>query len=159
MSQAVYDEPFIVALAPSHPLARRKSIASDELKRETMLLLGSGHCFRDHVLAVCPELSRFSQETAGIQKTFEGSSLETIRHMVASGIGITVLPWLATPGPGGDGLLKYIPFAAPVPSRRVSIVWRKSYTRTAALAALRAAILRLKLPGVSMLPNETVLSH
>jgi LysR family hydrogen peroxide-inducible transcriptional activator len=55
--------------------------------------------------------------------------------------------------------LKYIPFAAPVPSRRVSIVWRKSYTRTAALAALRAAILRLKLPGVSMLPNETVLSH
>ncbi len=57
-----------------------------------MLLLGSGHCFRDHVLGVCPELMRFSQNADGIQKTFEGSSLETIRHMVASGVGITVLP-------------------------------------------------------------------
>jgi LysR family hydrogen peroxide-inducible transcriptional activator len=159
MSQAIYDEPFIVAVPPAHAFAGRRAIAADELKRETMLLLGSGHCFRDHVLGVCPELSRFSQESAGIQKTFEGSSLETIRHMVASGIGITVLPWLATPGPGEDGLLRYIPLESPPPSRRISIVWRKSYTRVAAIAALRSAILALDLPGVTMLPDAAPLSH
>ena len=97
VTQAVYDEPFVVAVANHHPWAKRKHVKSMELKDETMLLLGTGHCFRDQVLEVCPELSRYSQASAGIQKTFEGSSLETIRHMVASGIGITVLPWTAMP--------------------------------------------------------------
>jgi len=97
VTQAVYDEPFVVAVPNGHPWARRKHVKSSELKEETMLLLGTGHCFRDQVLEVCPELSRYSQASAGIQKTFEGSSLETIRHMVASGIGITVLPWMAMP--------------------------------------------------------------
>ncbi len=97
VTQAVYDEPFVVAVPNGHPWARRKHVKSSELKEETMLLLGTGHCFRDQVLEVCPELSRYSQASAGIQKTFEGSSLETIRHMVASGIGITVLPWTAMP--------------------------------------------------------------
>jgi LysR family transcriptional regulator, hydrogen peroxide-inducible genes activator len=97
VSQAVYDEPFVVAVPNGHPWARRKHVKSSELKEETMLLLGTGHCFRDQVLEVCPELSRYSQASAGIQKTFEGSSLETIRHMVTSGIGITVLPWMAMP--------------------------------------------------------------
>jgi LysR family hydrogen peroxide-inducible transcriptional activator len=97
VTQAVYDEPFVVAVPNQHPWARRKHVKSAELKEETMLLLGTGHCFRDQVLEVCPELSRYSQASAGIQKTFEGSSLETIRHMVASGIGITVLPWTAMP--------------------------------------------------------------
>ena len=97
ITQAVYDEPFVVAVANHHPWAKRKHVKSAELKDETMLLLGTGHCFRDQVLEVCPELSRYSQASAGIQKTFEGSSLETIRHMVASGIGITVLPWTAMP--------------------------------------------------------------
>jgi LysR family hydrogen peroxide-inducible transcriptional activator len=159
MSQPLYDEPFIVAVPHGHPWATRTMIDSDELKRETMLLLGSGHCFRDHVLAVCPELSRFAQESAGIQKTFEGSSLETIRHMVASGIGITLLPWLATPGPGDDGLLRYIPLRSPPPSRQISIVWRKSYTRVAAVAALRQAVLKLDLPGVMRLPNAAPIAH
>ena len=71
-----------------------------------MLLLGTGHCFRDQVLEVCPELSRYSQASAGIQKTFEGSSLETIRHMVASGIGITVLPWTAMPPQVREAILE-----------------------------------------------------
>jgi LysR family transcriptional regulator, hydrogen peroxide-inducible genes activator len=57
------------------------------LKNETMLLLGNGHCFRDHVLEVCPEFARFSSNAEGIQKSFEGSSLETIKHMVAAGMG------------------------------------------------------------------------
>jgi DNA-binding ferritin-like protein len=93
----LYDEPFVVAVPKAHPLAKRKSIGAEELKRETMLLLGTGHCFRDHVLEVCPEFARFSSDAEGIRKSFEGSSLETIRHMVASGMGITVVPQLSVP--------------------------------------------------------------
>jgi LysR family hydrogen peroxide-inducible transcriptional activator len=150
----LYDEPFVVAVPLAHPWARRDSIESLELKRQTMLLLGTGHCFRDQVLEVCPELSRYSQASAGIQKTFEGSSLETIRHMVASGIGVTVLPWLAQPRPvldglaRDDGLLAYVPFAPPPPTRRVVLAWRRSFTRVAAIDAMRDAILRSELPGV-----------
>ncbi len=210
VTQGVYDEPFVVAVPNSHPWAKRKSIKSVELKEETMLLLGTGHCFRDQVLEVCPELSRYSQASDGIQKTFEGSSLETIRHMVASGIGITVLPWTAMPasvrergfdavagamasaaastaasggagagGSGGgtavataaagdvavaaegrrDGLLTYIPFHAVAPTRRVVLAWRKSFTRTAAIAVLRQTILNLNQPGVTPLPDEKPTTH
>ena len=159
MTQAVYEEPFVVAVPKKHSWARRKAIASTELKNQTMLLLGTGHCFRDHVLEVCPELSRYSQATGGIQKTFEGSSLETIRHMVASGIGITVLPVMALPENREDGLLKYVPFERPAPVRRVSLAWRKSYPRRKAIEALRAGILAAKLPGVSTLPRAPEVSH
>ena len=91
MVRPLYDEPFVVALPRSHPWATREQIDAGDLKQETMLLLGTGHCFRDQVLEVCPELSRYSAASDGIQRTFEGSSLETIRHMVAAGIGVTVL--------------------------------------------------------------------
>ncbi|HEY8608776.1 MAG TPA: hydrogen peroxide-inducible genes activator [Noviherbaspirillum sp.] len=148
----LYDEPFIVALPRSHPWAGRKSIDAEELKSETMLLLGNGHCFRDQVLEVCPEMARFSTSGDGIARTFEGSSLETIRHMVASGIGITVLPRasVADTDPR-DGMLRYVPFAEPGPSRRVVIAWRKSFTRGAAIEAVRDAVLSCDLHGVTML--------
>jgi LysR family transcriptional regulator, hydrogen peroxide-inducible genes activator len=94
---ALYDEPFMVAVPSTHPLAARSSISAEELKAETMLLLGNGHCFRDHVLEVCPEFARFSSSTEGIRKSFEGSSLETIKHMVAAGMGVTVVPQLSVP--------------------------------------------------------------
>mgnify|MGYP003732752505 FL=1 len=159
MSQAVYDEPFVVAVPRHHAWAGRSAVSSRELKSETMLLLGTGHCFRDHVLEVCPELSRYSQASAGIQKTFEGSSLETIRHMVASGIGITVLPAMARTDPGDDSLLCYVPFEAPAPMRRVSLAWRKSFPRLEAVAALRQAVLDAELPGVTKLPEEARVAH
>ncbi|MCE2970817.1 MAG: LysR substrate-binding domain-containing protein [Burkholderiales bacterium] len=150
--QPVYDEPFVIAVPAGHAWARRKAVPSEDLKRENMLLLGAGHCFRDNVLEVCPELSRFSSGAEGIQKTFEGSSLETIRHMVASGLGITVLPATSVPAkPPRDSLIAYVPFKPPVPDRRVVLVWRKSFTRPAAVEALRQAILRCPLPGVSKL--------
>jgi LysR family hydrogen peroxide-inducible transcriptional activator len=153
----LYDEPFVVAVPHKHPWAGRAAIGSAELKEQTMLLLGTGHCFRDQVLEVCPELSRYSQASAGIQKTFEGSSLETIRHMVASGIGITVLPWMAQPAAvlqgrrRDDGLLAYIPFEPPPPTRRVVLAWRRSFTRLAAIDAVRDAILSSELSGVARL--------
>ena len=117
-----------------------------------MLLLGSGHCFRDQVLEVCPEMSRFSTSGDGIARTFEGSSLETIRHMVASGIGITVLPQASVPDMRAkDGMLRYVPFSQPSPSRRVIIAWRKSFTRRPAIEAIRQAVLSCDLHGVRML--------
>jgi LysR family hydrogen peroxide-inducible transcriptional activator len=152
MIQPVYDEPFMVAVPRSHPWAKRRAIDATELKKETMLLLGSGHCFRDQVLEVCPELSRFSTGAEGIQKTFEGSSLETIRHMVASGLGITVLPVSSIPPKvPRDSLIAYVPFRRPVPDRRVVLAWRKSFTRGPAIEALRQAILKCPLHGVTKL--------
>ena len=156
--QPLYDEPFVVALPKQHPWAARSTISSEELKSETMLLLGNGHCFRDQVLEVCPEMARFSTSGDGIARTFEGSSLETIRHMVASGIGITVLPQASVPDiHAKDGMLRYVPLAAPVPSRRIVIAWRKSFTRRVAIEAIRAAVLQCALHGVTMLPNAATI--
>ncbi len=156
MSWPVYNEPFVVAVPVAHPWAKRPSVASTELKEQTMLLLGTGHCFRDQVLQVCPELSRYSQASAGIQKTFEGSSLETIRHMVASGIGITVLPWTVMPagiepgveGRNSDGMLCYVPFEQAAPLRQVILVWRKSFGRVEAVEVLHQCLVRLPQHGV-----------
>jgi LysR family hydrogen peroxide-inducible transcriptional activator len=146
----LYDEPFMVAAPRSHPLARRDSVSSEELKRETMLLLGTGHCFRDHVLEVCPEFARFSSDAEGIRKSFEGSSLETIKHMVASGMGLTVVPQLSVPKEPQTHVA-YIPFSEPVPTRRVVLAWRRTFTRYEAIAALRNAVYACELPGVSRL--------
>lgn len=155
MMRPLYDEPFVVAVPRNHLWTRLKEIDAKDLKKETMLLLGTGHCFRDQVLEVCPELSRYSAASDGIQRTFEGSSLETIRHMVAAGIGVTVLPSssLSMPGMNSD-LLSYIPFKKPVPDRRVVLVWRKSFPRPAAVEALVAAVYACELPGVSYLQEE-----
>jgi LysR family transcriptional regulator, hydrogen peroxide-inducible genes activator len=146
----LYDEPFMVALPKSHALAQRSHISTTELKAQTMLLLGTGHCFRDHVLEVCPEFARFSSDAEGIRKSFEGSSLETIKHMVASGMGLTVVPQLSVPAEP-QRHVTYIPFAAPVPTRRVVLAWRRSFTRYEAIAALRNAVYACELPGVKRL--------
>lgn len=146
----LYDEPFMVAVPRGHPLARREAISAEELKRETMLLLGTGHCFRDHVLEVCPEYARFSSDAEGIRKSFEGSSLETIKYMVASGMGVTVVPQLSVPDEP-QGHVVYVPFTDPVPTRRVVLAWRRSFTRYEAIAALRNAIYACELKGVTRL--------
>ena len=147
----LYDEPFMAAVPKLHALAKRKSLTTEELKNETMLLLGTGHCFRDHVLEVCPEYARFgSADAEGIRKSFEGSSLETIKYMVASGMGVTVVPQLSVPK-DPQPHIKYIPFAKPAPTRRVVLVWRRTFTRYEAIAALRNAIYACELPGVKRL--------
>ena len=157
----LYDEPFLAAVPTHHPLAAQGTVTTEELKRETMLLLGGGHCFRDHVLEVCPEFARFSSNAEGIRKSFEGSSLETIKHMVAAGMGVTLVPRLSvseevlTSKPrrkrDHDPYIKYLPFAGDPPSRRVVLAWRRSFTRYEAIAALRNAIYACELPGVHRL--------
>ena len=153
----LYDEPFVAAMPAGHALARRKQVSAEELKNETMLLLGTGHCFRDHVLEVCPEYSRFASQGVesheGIRKSFEGSSLETIKYMVASGIGVTVVPRLAVPRDAQPqpGHMRYVKFAPPAPTRRVVLAWRRSYPRYEAIAALRNCVYACALPGVKRL--------
>jgi LysR family hydrogen peroxide-inducible transcriptional activator len=153
----LYDEPFVVAVPRAHALARETAISTERLKQETMLLLGTGHCFRDHVLEVCPEFARFSNDAEGIRKSFEGSSLETIKHMVASGMGVTVVPRLSIAhgmdDPQSHALVTYIPFQAPVPTRRVVLAWRRSFPRYEAIAALRNAVYACALEGVSRLSD------
>jgi len=149
--QPVYDEPFVVAVPREHEWAGRKSVKTADLKQQSMVLLGTGHCFRDQVLLASPELNRFAANE-GMQKTFESSSLETIRQMVASGVGITVLPSSSVPQHvPRDSLLRYVPFSKPVPDRRVVLVYRKSFPRPAAIETMRQAILDCPLPGVAKL--------
>ncbi len=146
----LYDEPFMAAVPAQHALARRKSVSAEELKNETMLLLGTGHCFRDHVLEVCPEYAHFSSDAEGIRKSFEGSSLETIKYMVASGMGVTVVPQLSVPKEPQPHV-RYVKFAPPAPTRRVVLVWRRTFPRYEAIAALRNCVYACPLAGVKRL--------
>jgi len=157
VTQALYDEPFEVVLPTGHDWCRKKSVKADDLAQESLLLLGSGHCFRDQVMQVCPALNRFSATSSSIQRTLEGSSLETIRHMVASGAGITVLPCSAIGTSRKESkLLAFRPFAKPVPVRRVALAWRKSFPRPRALEILRQAVLSCDLPCGKMLDTAHV---
>ena len=141
------------------------AVSASELKNETMLLLGAGHCFRDHVLGVCPEFARYASNAEGIRRTFEGSSLETIKHMVSAGMGVTLVPRLSVPRDAlhtgarrrksDDTHIRYLPIkesdGSPPPMRRVVLAWRRSFTRYEAIAALRNAVYACELPGVTRL--------
>lgn len=153
VTQAVYDEPFRVLMPAEHPWAKRNRIPATDLCRENLLLLSTGNCFREQVLQTCSGVERANDS---MQQSLEGSSLETIRHMVASGVGITVLPSAAAEGRTVETRLTAVrPFAPPVPSRRVALAWRRSFPRPRAVEAVRQAILACKLPGVTLLPNAT----
>ncbi|MDD5249096.1 MAG: hydrogen peroxide-inducible genes activator [Rhodocyclaceae bacterium] len=144
VAQAVYDEAFRVLVPVGHAWAKKKNVVPDELLGEPLLMLGRGNCFRDQVLDLC------TQAGQGGPQVLEGSSLETIRHMVASGVGITVMPATAVDAiPKTDPLLRVRPFAEPQPSRRVGLVWRASFPRHQAIDLLRRALLDCRLPGTS----------
>lgn len=134
--QSLYDEDFSVVVPSNHHWANRKLIKAEELSDEKVLLLSSGHCFSNQVTQACPELSRKGE-------VLQGNSLETIRNMVASNLGITVLPTSATVARYANPLLKVIPFEKPVPTRRIAIAWRKSYVRTQAIEKLVEAIVKV----------------
>lgn len=141
----LYDEPFVVLLPSGHPLESREKIQSRWLHDENMLLLSDGHCFRDQVIETCPECLDAESSTT------EGSSLETIRHMVASGLGVTVVPCTAA---GADKftrrMLAVRRFAQRDAKRTVAVAFRASFPRFAAIEALREAVWRCKLSCVTM---------
>jgi LysR family hydrogen peroxide-inducible transcriptional activator len=146
-TRAVYDEPFLVAIPKGHPWEAKKRVSSEELLKESLLLLGEGHCFRDQVLEFCHSVR--GRDRSPLARTLEGGSLETIRQMVATGVGVTVLP--ATAEAGGGDLIRILPFARPAPTRRVALAWRRSFPRPEAIEALRQAILACPLPQVEKL--------
>ncbi|MDY0068230.1 MAG: LysR substrate-binding domain-containing protein [Steroidobacteraceae bacterium] len=127
----LYEEPFNLAAPASSPLAKKSHVKLDELAGETLLLLEDGHCLRDQALEVCGSLDVRESDD------YRATSLETLRQMVAAGLGVTLLPELAARGPFGSvqGMIVK-PFARPAPSRTIGAVWRKSSTRTAAIHAV-----------------------
>ena len=140
VTMPLYDEPFVAVLPSTHPGALQEEIHLSELAQADLLMLGPGHCFRDQIIEHCPECGR--SVAADGHPALGGSSLETLRHMVASGLGVTVLPCTAV---GADRyaqrLLAVRRLAAPVPSRRVALAWRVSFPRPKAIEALRQAVL------------------
>lgn len=145
LTQPLYDEPFEVVVSNEHRWSDRRSIKAQELAEEKVLLLDSGHCFSNQVAEACPDLGK---KNADIQ---QGTSLETIRNMVASGLGITVLPASANSVRYRNRLLKVIPFAKPVPSRRIALAWRNGFTRPQSIEALSQAVALAKVAGIKHL--------
>ena len=151
-TQAIYDESFVVATPKGHPWTKRKSVHPNELANEPLLLLGQGHCFRDQVIQSCPDC----QTSGNIQQGLEGGSIETIRLMVSTGAGITVLPSSSLNPKTRNNLLTTVAFDEPVPHRRVALAWRKSFTRPEAIEALRHEILQCKLQGVEFIQDAPI---
>ena len=146
---ALYDEPFVALLPPEHRWSGEASIPSKRLAEEKLLLLGPGHCFREQVIDACPKCVDPDSEGP---RPHTGSSLETIRHMVASGLGITVVPRSSVENrPNEPTLLVARPLARPEPSRRIVLAWRKTFPRLKAIAAVRSAILGSGMKGVQFI--------
>jgi len=141
VTQKLYEEPFVVQMATDHPLAEQETINPEDLNEQNVLLLGEGHCFRDQVLEALPNLRDPATDPSGLVRTAaEGSSLETLKHMVASGFGITILPKSAAED--SNPLLTTRPFTGESPKRSVALAWRASFPRHKAIDALREAILQ-----------------
>ena len=144
VTKPLYDEPFVVLMPQDHPLARFDRISGEQLLQDQLLLLGPGHCFRDQVLESCPALLKALNVRGSEPQTStlvtEGSSLETIRHMVASGLGITVLPLSAASAVQyREHILTVRPFVPPVPYRTVALAWRVTFPRPQAIDVLSLA--------------------
>ena len=134
VTEFLYEEPFQIVVPRGHRWVKRKSVHPDELAAEHTILLNVGHCFRDQVLDACPELNRADAHVS------RSNSLETVRNMVASGLGVSVLPRDAMTPKYHSKLVVPIPFSRPAPSRRIALAWRKSFPRPQAIRAIREAV-------------------
>jgi len=150
--QPLYEEPFVLLLPEDHPLAKKKEIQHKDLDGENILMMGEGHCFRDQVIEALPNINQNPVKMAPIRTMTEGSSLETLCYMVASGLGITILPLSAAMGANYRGAsLVTRPFAGGTPSRTTALAWRASFPRHKAIDALRNAIYENSLPGLGII--------
>ena len=145
----LYDEDFVAVLPPGHRWAELPSLPSKRLAEENLLLLGPGHCFRDQVVQACPKCI---EPDSGSGRALTGSSLETIRYMVASGLGITVAPRTAMTNRDTGGLVA-VDLAEPVPGRQVAILFRRGFPRMQAVRVLREAVLDSGMQGVRWLAD------
>ncbi len=145
VERGVYEEPFRVVVPVDHAWSSRKKIPAREMEGQNVLLLGQGNCFRDQVLEACPKLS----EASARGDALEGGSLETIRHMVASGAGVAVMPSTAADPWGDQGMVRVLEFSGESPKRSIGLVWRVTFPRPQAIDAISAAILSCALPGTT----------
>jgi len=138
----LYEEDFLAILPKQHPLAQSKvPLQLNKIENESVLLLGAGHCFRDQVIEAYPNLTHMSYQSERIQKTFEGSSLETIKYMVSSGAGLSIFP--CTSLSERDEELVMIKTLKNAPKRTVAVAWRKSYSRLNVLELLKQAVAQI----------------
>ena len=138
LTKPLYDEPFYVLMPADHPWTAKETIDAEMLNDKSLLLRGEGHCFRDQVLEACPTVRKGE---AASHTTVESSSLETIRHMVASGLGVSILPLSAVESHHySPGVLETRPLTPPVPFRTVAIAWRASFPRPKAIDILADSI-------------------
>ena len=133
-THVLYDEPFKVVVPKGHPLAKRKTVTAKDIRGDDVLVLKAGNCFREQVLDACPEISHADAST------HEGHSIETVRCMVASGYGISVLPAGSLGGIYQSDLVASIPFEDPPPSRRIALAWRQGFARPQAIDAIIQAV-------------------
>ncbi|HZV55715.1 MAG TPA: LysR substrate-binding domain-containing protein [Rhodocyclaceae bacterium] len=147
-TRALYDEPFEVVVPTAHAWAKRKSIAAEEVRGDDVLVLKAGNCFREQVLDACPEISHAEGSL------HQGHSIETIRCMVASGYGISVLPAACLDGPYRSGMVASIPFKDPAPSRRVALAWRRGFPRPKVIETIAAAVASLKNPAYRLIAQQ-----
>lgn len=153
-TEVLYDENFMLAAPITHPWADRDSIDPSELVSEELLLLSHGNCLRDQILALCEPHKNEERPKTTWRRGLQGSSLTTVRHMVASGLGVTVLPETAVHSEEST-CLAIIPFTEPSPSRRIVLAWRPQFPRTQAIYHLAQAIRECSLPGAKAIdPNH-----
>lgn len=151
LTKPVYEEPFCVLLPADHAWTKKDSIDNTMLNDKSLLLLGDGHCFRDQVLEACPTTLQGNPDNR--YTTIEASSLETIRHMVASGLGVSVLPLSAVDNHRyAEGVIEVRPFTAPAPTRTVAIAWRATFPRPKAIDVLIDAIRQCDAAQVAIEP-------
>ena len=151
----LYDEEFVAVLPKGHRWAGLKSLPPKRLAEETLLLLGAGHCFRDQVVQACPKCI---EPDTSLSRSLTGSSLETIRYMVASGLGITVAPRAAMEGRDASSDLVGLDLSDPTPHRQVAMLFRRGFPRMEALKVLREAVLASGMRGVSWLPDAATVT-
>ena len=149
----LFRESFVVALPKGHALARQREISESDLRNETVLLLEEGHCMRDQALAICGAASSDEREE------LKATGIETLRQMVAAGVGCTLLPKLAAlPGVGSidSGMLHTRPFVQPAPTRTIGLAWRYRYPREATIRALADLVMDYLPSAVEALPRRSV---
>ena len=158
--QPLYEESFVVVLPEEHSLAKLSALNHKDLDKENVLLLGEGHCFRDQVMEAIPNINKNPIGSAPIRTMTEGSSLETLCYMVASGLGVTVLPKSATLGSHftNSGLITR-PFSSGSPSRTTALAWRASFPRHRAIDALRKAILQGNINTPDIVFNSKLVNY
>jgi LysR family hydrogen peroxide-inducible transcriptional activator len=148
---AVFDEPFWLLAPSAHPIAAKKKVSESDLAGMRVLLLDEGHCMRDQALAICSESDASADSDQG---DFRATSIETLRHMVASGMGCTLLPALAITDAERNGRgVAAIPFSPPPPVRHMALAWRRTHPRASDFAML-SKFIREHLPDTVSVPRE-----